>query len=114
MSIATVVTMGFGSFGSVNKLPTLGYSAGAPETPTAISTDAIVAMYTFPRALGDDIVYQEDDGTLKVGRGYNPPAALTPPTTLVVGLYTYADNDGEEIIRQLGSGVVQVSRGLSG
>lgn len=25
MSIATVVTRGFGSFGSVNKLPTLGY-----------------------------------------------------------------------------------------
>lgn len=27
MSIATVVTRGYGSFGSVNKLPTLGYSA---------------------------------------------------------------------------------------
>lgn len=26
MSIALVVTRGFGSFGSVNKLPTLGYS----------------------------------------------------------------------------------------
>lgn len=30
MSIATVVTMGYGTFGSVNKLPTLGYSIGAP------------------------------------------------------------------------------------
>ena len=29
MSVATVVTRGFGSFGSVNKLPTLGYSIGA-------------------------------------------------------------------------------------
>ena len=27
MSIATVVTRGFGSFGSVNKLPTLGYTS---------------------------------------------------------------------------------------
>lgn len=27
MSIATVVTRGFGTFGSVNKLPTLGYGA---------------------------------------------------------------------------------------
>lgn len=34
MSIATVVTRGFGSFGSVNLLPTLGYS---------ISTAVIVA-----------------------------------------------------------------------
>lgn len=29
MSIATVVTRGYGSFGSVNKLPTLGYDIAA-------------------------------------------------------------------------------------
>lgn len=29
MSIATVVTRGYGSFGSINKLPTLGYSQDA-------------------------------------------------------------------------------------
>ena len=28
MSIATVVTMGYGSFGDVNLIPTLGYSIG--------------------------------------------------------------------------------------
>lgn len=28
-SIATVVTMGYGSFGSVNLIPTLGYGIGA-------------------------------------------------------------------------------------
>ncbi len=33
MAIADVVTMGFGSFSSVNKLPTLGYSIGL-ETVT--------------------------------------------------------------------------------
>lgn len=31
--ISTVVTRGFGSFGSVNKLPTLGYGIGAAVTP---------------------------------------------------------------------------------
>lgn len=31
-SIATVVTMGFGSFGSVNLLPTLGYGIGVAVT----------------------------------------------------------------------------------
>jgi len=31
--IATVVTMGFGSFGSVNLLPTIGYSIGAVAAP---------------------------------------------------------------------------------
>ncbi len=29
MAIADVVTMGYGSFSSVNKIPTLGYSIGA-------------------------------------------------------------------------------------
>ncbi len=33
MSIATVVTGGFGSFGSVNLLPTIGYSIGAVAAP---------------------------------------------------------------------------------
>jgi len=33
MAIADVVTMGYGSFGSVNKLPTLGYSIGASLVP---------------------------------------------------------------------------------
>lgn len=32
-SIATVVTRGFGSFGSVNLLPTLGYGIGAAAEP---------------------------------------------------------------------------------
>ena len=39
MSIATVVTRGYGSFGSVNKLPTLGYSIGIPAVvipPTSV------------------------------------------------------------------------------
>jgi hypothetical protein len=32
-SPSTVITMGFGSFGSVNLLPTLGYGIGAASTP---------------------------------------------------------------------------------
>lgn len=45
MSIATVVTAGYGSFGSVNLLPTLGYGAGAaiaqptPSTAPAVAPD---------------------------------------------------------------------------
>src|SRR5262249_25422301 len=33
MPIATVVTRGFGSFGSVNRLPTLGYYGFSPDDP---------------------------------------------------------------------------------
>ena len=36
MSIATIVTMGFGSFGSVNLLPTIGYSIGSTIAPTVV------------------------------------------------------------------------------
>ena len=35
MSVATVVTRGFGSFGSVNLLPTFGYSIGDGAQPFA-------------------------------------------------------------------------------
>ena len=34
MSISTVVTRGYGAFGSVNKLPTWGYGIGAAAQPT--------------------------------------------------------------------------------
>ena len=36
MSIATVVTMGYGSFGTVNFLPTIGYSIGVTTAPTVV------------------------------------------------------------------------------
>ena len=44
MSVATVVTMGYGSFGTVNFLPTIGYSIGAVLATTKQSID-----YTEPR-----------------------------------------------------------------
>ena len=40
MSIAQVVTRGYGSFGSVSKLPTLGYSIGAPPVSYAFTLEA--------------------------------------------------------------------------
>jgi len=38
--IGAVLTLGLGSFGSVNKLPTLGYGAGAPAPPVVPSGGA--------------------------------------------------------------------------
>jgi hypothetical protein len=38
MSIATVVTRGYGAFGSVNKLPTWGYGIGAGVVSPAYET----------------------------------------------------------------------------
>ena len=43
MSIAQVVTFGFGSFGSVNKLPTMGFDIGQVTVP-----DAPGIGYTMP------------------------------------------------------------------
>lgn len=33
MTIGAILTLGYGSFGSVNLLPTLGYGSGAPKPP---------------------------------------------------------------------------------
>ena len=43
MSIATVVTLGYGSFGSVNLVPTIGYSIGADTSDFIILATAIGA-----------------------------------------------------------------------
>jgi hypothetical protein len=84
------------------------------EPPTPIATDHIIGMYTFVRPTGDDIVYQDQDGVLVVGRGFGPPATPVPDSSaLIVGLYTYQDNDGEEIVQQEGSGDVKIRRGLA-
>lgn len=57
MSIATVVTRGFGSFGSVNLLPTYGYSsAEAPEA--VIGSIRVAAVESRP-----GIVIQGVDAT---------------------------------------------------
>lgn len=51
MSVATVVTMGYGSFGSVNLLPTIGYSISGPVFPNDSSfTRAGPADSSFTRS----------------------------------------------------------------
>lgn len=48
-SIATVVTMGYGSFGSVNLLPTIGYgiaSAAADTTGPWIAHESVTSFGT--------------------------------------------------------------------
>ena len=36
MSVGSILTLGFGNFGSVNLVPTLGYGESAPPTPVEI------------------------------------------------------------------------------
>lgn len=56
-SIATVVTMGFGSFGSVNLLPTIGYGISSAVAITDFSigwfSPARLTDWTSPSALID-------------------------------------------------------------
>lgn len=53
MSIATVVTGGFGAFGSVNLIPTLGFSVGIVIVPNIEGLE-----YTMPSSKGH---YSFDD-----------------------------------------------------
>lgn len=46
-SIATVVTMGYGSFGSIDVLPTIGYGIGIPTASEAPTSPGI--EFTMPR-----------------------------------------------------------------
>ena len=59
MAIADVVTMGFGSYSSVNKVPTLGYSIGAITDVSAKGLDYIVegprAVYSVDRHRAEDV-----------------------------------------------------------
>lgn len=89
----------------------LGAEYVAPPTP--IGTTYIVAMTTYRQPLGDFIVYQQDDGSLTVAKGYGPPAGITPASDLVVSLYTYQLLAGAAIVQQDGSGAVKVRKGIS-
>jgi hypothetical protein len=71
MSIATVVTMGFGSFGSVNNLPTLGFTIGAEVQPLI---GCIKAMDAF--AAGVAVAGHHVPGVLVSGH-------YTPGTTAI-------------------------------
>jgi hypothetical protein len=65
-SISTVVTMGYGSFGSVNLVPTLGYGIGeaSDTSPVAIWTGAGTDR-SRPTVAGTDRSQPTHAGTLE-------------------------------------------------
>jgi len=68
MSIATVVTMGYGSFGSVYKLPTLGFSMPA-VIPDVVSPIGVMAGQVYQRGVHRGQVYNPG---IHAGQLYNP------------------------------------------
>lgn len=50
-SIATVVTMGFGSFGSVNLLPTIGYGISETLPPRVTYRPLVAALPSISRPI---------------------------------------------------------------
>jgi len=81
--------------------------------PTPIDTTYIIAMATYRQPLGDFIVYEKDDGSIVVAKGYGPPAGIVPDSTLVVSLYTYQLISGPAIVQEEGSGALKVRKGIS-
>lgn len=73
MSIATVVTRGYGSFGSVNKLPTLGYSVGAAAAEihpgdARFSRAGVASVSVSRRGPGDAVLTRSGVGAATIGR----------------------------------------------
>jgi hypothetical protein len=69
MSISTVVTRGYGAFGSVNKLPTWGYGIGAGVvSPTTGVTRSTVLVG--PTRLSSTIIGPSQDSVLSHGPSY--------------------------------------------
>lgn len=69
MSIATVVSRGFGSFGSVNLVPTRGYSPSlviGGDSPAFDFGEVPVCRTVFVSALDRTIVVSAPDRTAKV------------------------------------------------
>lgn len=112
-SPSSVLTLGFGSWGSVSLVVTLGLGIEAAAPPTTIDTTYIIAMATYRQPLGDFIVYEKDDGSIVVAKGYGPPAGIVPDSTLVVSLYTYQLLGGPAIVQEEGSGALKVRKGIS-
>lgn len=72
-SVSTIVTMGFGSFGSVNLIPTLGFATSVP-----VPSDFVCRMRVTVPATGNQ----------KVAVGTNTvvfPAAGTPSVQITGG-----------------------------
>lgn len=72
-SVSTVVTMGFGSFGSVNLIPTLGFATSAP-----VPSDFVCRLRVTVPATGNQKVAV---GTASVVF----PATSTPSVQIVGG-----------------------------
>jgi len=112
-SPSALISGGLGSWGSPSLMLTRGRGAEAETPPTPIDTTYIIAMATYRQPLGDFIVYEKDDGSIVVAKGYGPPAGITPDSTLVVSLYTYQLISGPAIVQEEGSGALKVRKGIS-
>lgn len=65
-SIATIVTLGFGTWGSVNLIPTLGYGLGAPIDT---SGGLVCATVTFvPRVNATPTIVPSVNATVELKR----------------------------------------------
>ena len=77
MSIATVVTMGFGSFGSVNNLPTLGYSIATAPVPSSEGMEFRLAGRLHALASGEAMHAMAIGGSLHGRAAGEPMHAIT-------------------------------------
>lgn len=72
-SPSTVITEGYGSFGSVNLLPTLGFGIGAAETGAAVSGTASISR----RATGTaTFELRADGGTAAIANRVSGTASI--------------------------------------
>lgn len=98
-SIKDIVSMGFGSFSDVHKIPTLGYSLGANVDNTgdirSLSDTTAVSPNMGPQTLGITLVRTGDGGQMQelsnndnqVQSGINGPSADVDPNN-ITGKYT--------------------------
>jgi len=92
-SISTIVTRGFGTFGSVNELPTLGYGIGVATEADLVSltfTDLSKQNLIFNGSLPDPLrskllVFYRNNGTDRSGNDNNASAVGSPTTTTGIG-----------------------------
>ena len=109
MPIKDLIGPGFVGTSTIEFIVTRGM--GSAEAVTADPT--YIASHRYDFSYDQYIITQDDEGALKLNKGYTYSTPATPAATDVIGSMSLEQGTTDSVIHQLGDGSLKVSEGTS-
>ena len=86
---------------------------GLGVSDVLVTDPTYIASHRYGFSYDQYIITQNDEGTLKLNKGYTYADPVTPGATDVIGSMSLEQGTTDSVIHQLGDGSLKVSKGTS-